>query len=135
MVSVKNSKTLNQIEVNLRIPEKYKKTWIAIGLITIIILAFTAIPLACLYAKLPQTIESNIKWNSNFAIASKVLTFISYGFVVLPYLYLSASWIVGVDNITKSKYYHLFIWISYSLAAFLIILAIIFCFRAWMTPF
>ncbi|GAA5414802.1 hypothetical protein [Ureaplasma ceti] len=132
MVSVKNSKTLNEIEAKLRVPEHYKRIWIIIGFVTLCILALTAIPLASLYAKLPQTIANNVAYNWNFTIASKVIVFVSYGVVCVPYLYLTASWIVGVDNITKSKYFHLLIWVVYSIAITLIILAIIFCYRAWM---
>lgn len=132
MLSLKESKTLNKIEQNLRMPKKYRQTWLIIGLVTIFLLGLTAIPLACLFAKLPQTIEQNILWNANFANAAKILTYVSYGLIAIPYLYLSASWIVGIDNITKSKYFHLFIWVMYALAATLIILAIIFCFRSYM---
>ena len=133
MASLKNSKTLAQIEQNLRIPERYKRTWLAIAIITILLLALTAIPLASLMApSLPETIVANIAANNNFAEAAKILTYVSYGLVAVPYLYLTASWIVGIDNITKSKYFHLFIWVVYSIAAMLIVLAIVFCFRSYI---
>ena len=133
MASLKNSKTLAQIEQNLRIPERYKKTWLAIAIVSLIILGLSAIPLACLMAPgLPQTIAANIASNDNFANAAKILVYVSYGLISIPYLYLTASWIVGIDNITKSKYFHLFIWVVYAIVTMLIVLAIIFCFRSYI---
>lgn len=120
----------NKIEQNLRNPKKYKFTWIIIGIITIFIILLNIIPI--IYTNVDHSSVTNniLNINSSYTNAACIINYIVFGLIFIPYLYLSASWIVGIDNITKSKKFHLLIWIIYTFCACLALIAIVLCFRA-----
>lgn len=120
------------IEFNLRVPKYYKRTWIAIALVTIFLLMLASVSIIAIYAPTDSRIVSNLNYNSGLKNVAAILSYVSYGFIGLPYLFLSACWIVGIDNITKSKKFHIFIWIIYSLSSLISIIGIILCFRAYL---
>lgn len=121
-----------KIDYNLRIPQYYKKTWLAILFITIFLLVFAAVAIIVVKAPTNETLVKNLASNPKWVQAACILSYISYGFIAVPYLFLSACWIVGIDNITKSKHYHLFIWAVYWISALLSLVAIIIGFRAYL---
>lgn len=120
----------NKIEQNLRSPKKYRITWMVIGLVTLFIILLNLIPI--IFVNVPHSDVTNniLNINSSFTNASNIINYVVFGLLFIPYLYLSASWIVGIDNITKSKKFHLLIWIVYTICACLALIAIVLCFRA-----
>lgn len=121
-----------KIDYNLRIPQFYKKTWIAILFTTIFLLLFAAVAIIVVKVPTNETLVKNLASNQKWVLAACIMSYISYGFIAIPYLFLSACWIVGIDNITKSKHYHLFIWSVYWISALLSLVAIIIGFRAYL---
>ena len=115
-------RTKEKIEYNLRIPQYYRKTWIVILVVTLFLLFLSGVGLIII--KVPT--------DPNWSNAACIIDYIAFGFVALPYLFLSACWIVGIDNITKSKHFHIFVWIAYVIAVTLAIIAIILAFRAYI---
>ena len=128
-MKLKNFSIGNKIEQNLRIPKRYKITWIIIGLVTLFILLINIIPIIYLNVPHSSINESILSMNDSYTNASLIINYVVFGLIFAPYLYLSASWIVGIDNITKSKKFHLLIWIIYTICACLALIAIILCFR------
>ena len=118
-----------KIEQNLRIPKRYKWTWIIIGLVTLFILLINIIPIIYLNVSHSSVNENILSMNSSFTNAALIINYVVFGLMFIPYLYLSASWIVGIDNITKSKKFHLMIWSIYTICSCLSLIAIILCFR------
>lgn len=121
-----------KIDYNLRIPQYYKRTWITILFVTIFLLAFASVAIIVVKAPTNETLIKNLASNATWAKAACILSYTSYGFIAVPYLFLSACWIVGIDNITKSKHYHLFIWSVYWISGLLSLIAIIIGFRAYI---
>lgn len=121
---------LNNLGDNLQGYKYYQKTWIVILVSTIILFGLGAIPLGYLFSSHGAATDIVINLNSTFAEVSKILVYVSYGAIGTVYLFLAGVWITGINNITKSKYFHLFLWVAYSIAATLLIIAIILCFRA-----
>lgn len=129
----KSEKLLSKIENRMLSTKKYKQTWWFIVFISLCFIGLSLITL--IYQYFPnhsETIKVSLKINSSYALASKILVFISYGIILTPYLYLSGAWISGINNTSKSKYFHLFIWIIYAICFLLVIIALILNFRSIM---
>lgn len=125
-------RTKEKIEYNLRIPQYYRKTWIVILVVTLFLLFLSGVGLIIIKVPTDPNLVKNIASNPNWSNAACIIDYIAFGFVALPYLFLSACWIVGIDNITKSKHFHIFVWIAYVIAVILAIIAIILAFRAYI---
>lgn len=121
-----------KVEYNLRIPQYYKKTWVVIFLVTLFLLLLSSVGIIAIKTPTNGNLVQNIANNSQWANAACIMDYVAFGLIALPYLFLSACWIVGIDNITKSKHFHLFIWIIYVLAAVLAVIALILAFRAYI---
>lgn len=132
MSNVGFKKMLEKMEFHLRIPQYYKRTWINIVLITFLLLALAAASIIIVKAPTDPNLKANLATNASLANAGCILSYISFGVIVAPYIFLSACWIVGIDNITKSKNYHFMLWIFYSFSSLLSIIAIIISFRAYI---
>ncbi len=128
-MSLKNINASKDIEYNLRSPKKYKKTWLIISLVTTLIILINLIPIIYLNVSHSNYDDIVLSLNYNFTDAAKILNYIVFGLIFSPYLYLCASWIVGIDNITKSTKFHIYIWVVYSLCTILALIAIVLCFR------
>lgn len=132
MSNVRFKKMLEKMEFHLRIPQYYKRTWINIVLITFLLLALAAASIIIVKAPTDPNLKTNLATNASLANAGCILSYISFGVIVAPYIFLSACWIVGIDNITKSKNYHFMLWIFYAFSSLLSIIAIIISFRAYI---
>lgn len=132
MSNVGFKKMLEKMEFHLRIPQYYKRTWINIVLITFLLLALAAASIIIVKAPTDHNLKTNLATNASLANAGCILSYISFGVIVAPYIFLSACWIVGIDNITKSKNYHFMLWIFYAFSSLLSIIAIIISFRAYI---
>ena len=128
-MKIKDFSIGNKLEQNLRNPKKYKWTWIIIGLVTLFIILINIIPIIYLNSNHGWSTENILNINHSYTNAALIINYTVFGLIFIPYLYLSASWIVGIDNITKSKKFHILIWIIYTISACLAIIAIILCFR------
>ncbi|MBU3830988.1 MAG: hypothetical protein H9897_02425 [Candidatus Ureaplasma intestinipullorum] len=128
-MNIKEFSVGNKIEQNLRSPKKYKYTWLIIGLVTLFIIGLNIVPIIFLNVKHSDATQNILNMNQSYLNASTIINYIVFGVMFIPYLYLSASWIVGIDNITKSKKFHLLIWIIYTICACLALIAIVLCFR------
>lgn len=128
----KKNSTYKKIEFNLRVPKYYKNTWIAIGLITLFLGLLGSIAIIAIKAPTNQQIVNNIRYNLTLANVACIMSYVSLGIISIPYIFLSACWIVGIDNITKSPKFHILIWIIYSLSALLSIISLIISFRTYI---
>ncbi|MDE5651469.1 MAG: hypothetical protein K2H80_00160 [Ureaplasma sp.] len=125
-------RVIDQIEYNLRIPAFYKRTWKIIAYVSLLVLALAAVPIIVTKSPTDTSILNALNQNHSLALAAQILSYISFGLIVIPYVFLTACWIVGIDNITKSKYFHMFIWFIYSSSSLLSIIGIIIAFRGYI---
>lgn len=125
-------KMLEKMEFHLRVPQYYKRTWINIVLVTIFLLALAATSIIIIKAPTDPNLIKSINSNASLANAGCILSYISFGIIAAPYIFLSACWIVGIDNITKSKNYHFMLWIFYTFSSLVSIIAIIISFRSYI---
>lgn len=129
----KSEKLLSIIENRMLSTRKYRRTWWFIFLITIFFFGLATITLVFqYYPNFPESIKGSLEVYKSYALGAKILVFISFGVIAIPYLYLSGAWISGINNTSKSKYFHLFIWIIYSIAFLIVIIALILNFRSIM---
>lgn len=129
----KSDKLLSKIENRMLSTKKYKRTWWFIFFLTIFFFSLTIITLVFqYYPNHSETIKVSLQVHKTYALGAKVLVFISFGIISMPYLYLSGAWISGINNTSKSKYFHMFIWIIYSIAFLFVIIALILNFRSIM---
>ncbi len=126
------TKVIDQIEYNLRVPAFYKKTWKIIAYVSLFVLLLAAVPIIVTKAPTNKSILNALSQNYTLAEAGQILSYISFGLIATPYVFLTACWIVGIDNITKSKYFHIFIWVVYSLSSLLSIIGTIISFRGYI---
>lgn len=129
----KSDKLLSKIENRMLSTKKYKRTWWFIVLLTLVFFSLAIVTLVYqYYPNHSEQIKISLQIYQSFALGAKVLVFISFGIISIPYLYLSGAWISGINNTSKSKYFHLFIWIIYSIAFLFVIIALILNFRSIM---
>lgn len=129
---MKQNSVYKKIEFNLRVPKYYKNTWISIGLITLFLGLLGSIAIIAVKAPTNAQLVSNIKYNIELANAACIVSYVSLGLIAIPYIFLSACWIVGIDNITKSAKFHIVIWAIYTLSATLSIISLIISFRTYI---
>lgn len=124
---------LNKLEDKLQRSNYLRRSWIVIIFFTLLLLGLTAIPLGYLFGDKDPSLVANFVSNAHwFANPAKILTYISYAIIVLPFIYLAGAWVSGINNTSKSKYFHFFLWLCYAIAALFIFIAIILAFRAGM---
>lgn len=129
---MKQNSIYKKIEFNLRVPKYYKITWITIGLVTLFLGLLGTIAIIAIKAPTNPQIINNIQYNINLANIACIISYVSLGLIAIPYIFLSACWIVGIDNITKSAKFHIVIWIIYSLSATLSIISLLISFRTYI---
>lgn len=132
-MNLKKFELLNILEDKLQRFKYYRNSWITIIFFTLLLLGLTAITLGYLFGeKDPQTVKNFVANATAFATPAKILVYVSYGVILTPFIYLTGAWISGINHTSRSKYFHLFVWICYTIAALFIIISIILCFRAGM---
>lgn len=106
--SGQKNKLLLRFEINLRDPAFLKKTWVFIILGSILFMGYSIGVLSVL-ANQFNTASDN-KWVflnlfSGLNRTSIVFSGITVGLIPIPYVFLIASWFIGINNVHQSKYY------------------------------
>ncbi len=122
---------LKKVEIATRNPKNYRDIWWTILALTILIIGLAGATLGLIYHE-PSQVASQVSAFSQYLLAAEILAFISIGLIVLPYLYLSGSWIAGVNNTSKGPIYQVFLWTCYIVAVLVALLAFILYWTMWI---
>lgn len=120
---------VNNIEVFLTNKNGYKKSWTRIFMVYAICIAVFAVLLSLKVSWIDNHSSSaNQYWIKNeehfgYITQSFYISITGLCFLGLPILVILSSWIVGINQTTKSKYYHLFFYII-AFIAFILALAV-----------
>lgn len=136
------TKLLDNIDNFLQSKNGYKKSWlrsfIAIFLCAICFgvvlgISYNLGPLSNKSFNLSQeSYETTLALPTN-AYLLQCATYMSIAgisIMVFPFICGMATWMIGINQVTKSKYFHLFIWLMVTVAIILAIVSIVFLIRA-----
>ncbi len=133
---------IDNIESFLQSEKGYKKSWFRsfFGIFFVVVISIVVLVLAGIFG--PGTtstaeIATNLALspNSSYLSAAQLLMYISYGFIGFPFVILFSLWIIGINQTSKSKYFHLFMWIMIFVAIILVLVALILFIRASITNY
>lgn len=132
------TKLINNVENFLQTKKGYKKSWVRSFLVIILCAICFGVVLGISYnlgpmsGKIAQvnTYEWNLSQNGGLLESATYISIAGICIMVFPFICGMATWMIGINQVTKSKYFHLFIWIMVSIAVILAIIAIIFLIRA-----
>lgn len=133
-------KLTNNIETFLQSPKGVKKSWIrtiltmtlcATMFIIIISLSFTYGPLSG-QAQWTNGLGSSFYQvvNAPFLEAGTWIGVAGLCILVVPFIYLFAVWMMGINQVSSSKQFHLFMWIVTFIMVILALLAMVLLIRA-----
>lgn len=119
----------------------YKRSWIRSFIAILIFSIIFGVVLGISYNLGPlsgSTAPSGVNYIRILAQASnanllKVATYMSIAgicLMVFPFICGFATWMIGINQVTKSSYFHLFIWSSVAIAGILALIAMILLIRA-----
>lgn len=122
---------LKKIEIATRDKKNYRNIWFTILGLTCLIVLLTGITLGLVFNE-PTVIKDRVESFKSYLLGAKILCFISIGIIVLPYLYLSGSWIAGVNNTSKGPIYQIFLWSCYMLSTLIALIGFILYWTMWI---
>ncbi len=122
---------LKKVEIATRDPKNYRNIWWTILGLTCLILLLAGLTLGFIYNE-PSKVANVTQSFSQYLLGAEILAYISIALIVLPYLYLSGSWIAGVNNTSKGPIYQVFLWTCYILAVLAALLAFILYWVMWI---
>lgn len=85
-----------------------RNIWIIIGVLSVILLAYSSVVIGFLGDKFNGANSDDYKWTYvNYFLDMNKTTVIFSGFVIalipLPYIYLLAAWFIGINSVHRSK--------------------------------
>ncbi len=138
------TKLIENIDIFLNKPKGFKKSWVR-TLITLFVAFAIAITTLMLILNFGPQASNSLNSNTDlyknlnqanvlsFVNASNILTYIVFGMIAFPFIVLATFWIIGINQTSRSKFFHLFMWIIAFLALLLALIALILFIRAAIT--
>ncbi len=138
------TKLIENIGIFLNQPKGVKKSWVRTLMVMFVAFTIAIIVLMLILNFGPNTsnsLNANTDLYKNlhqlnvasFVNASSILTYIVFGLIVAPFIVLAAFWIIGINQTSKSKFFHFFMWIIAFLALLLALIALILFLRSAVT--
>lgn len=122
------STTVQRTEHFLSSKNGYKKSWtrifLAYGFAIFIFSLFIGLARTWVFADGASGIWKENNDTLYYTNAGFIIAIIGYSFLVLPIIVILSSWIVGINQTTRSKYFHLFFYTTSFIA---IVLALAIC--------
>lgn len=79
--------------------------------------------------------SKNLFSNKDLSNAVTIISIISFVFMVLPFICLFSLWIIGINQVSKSPYFHFFLWLTCVLLSIILIIVMIIFIRATLYNF
>ncbi len=118
----------------------YKKSWVRSFLVIFLCSVVYGVVLGYAYNVAPFTSVSypsdltNLGYRmSQNADLMRAATYLSYAGIAVyctPFISGMATWLIGINQVSKSKYFHLFMWIMVMISALLAMIAMILLIRS-----
>ncbi len=118
----------------------YKKSWVRTFLGIIFCSIIYGVVLGYSYNNgpfsgvTPPTDLNDLSYRMSFHTdLMKSATYLCYAGIAIyctPFISGIATWLIGINQVTKSKYFHIFMWLMVMLSALLAIIAMIFLIRS-----
>lgn len=134
------NKLVDNVEQFLQKPRGYKKSWLrSLFALLLCTIAFSVIiGLSYTYGPLSGKTSTSLDLVGRFGQASNAqllntATYMSIAglcILIFPFICAMATWLIGINQVSTSKYFHLFLWLSIALAIILSIVCIILIVRA-----
>ena len=136
------TKLMTNIDSFLTSPKGYKKSWFRsfFGMFFVIVVA--AVILALTFSFGPNSsavgkFHENLSYSGvqNWLESSTLLSYVSLGILTLPFIILFSFWIIGINQTSKSRFFHLFMWLVVALSILLIMIALVLFIRCSITNY
>lgn len=134
------SHLLENISLFLQEKKGYKKSWFRsfFGIFLVIIISVIVIVISNVFNSSMEgssVFAKNLTENSELLIAANIMNYIALGFICFPFIILFTFWIIGINQTSKSKFFHLFMWIFVFLAILLSVISLIIFIRCGITNY
>ncbi|MGL4950545.1 MAG: hypothetical protein ACRC4M_01740 [Mycoplasma sp.] len=147
------TKLSGNVEEFLKTPKGYKKSWTRVGAFTLLSLIVFIVVICYSYINGPLSVPppeetpdeepemflraiksiSSIMQEPKNAVFINAATWISItglSLMATPLVYLLAVWIVGVNQPSRTPYFHIFLWVLVFIISILALIAMIFLIRS-----
>lgn len=128
-----------QAEEFLQQPKGVKKSYLRVVFMYLIsIIGFSIfLSLSYIYGPFGASAENaNVAFskalfiNSELSRVVSILSCVSFGLMILPFVCLFSLWIIGINQVSKSPYFHFFLWLTCFILLSLMFITMIIFIRA-----